>query len=174
MRFAKHLMLTLLLVLVVAVAITAGDDDQKESRADAIQWVAYDVGLEKAEAENKHVFIDFTAKWCGYCKKMERETFSQPEVIRMVNEHFVPVKVDGDSRDTLDIDGFKITERNLTKAEYGVRGYPTFWFLKPDGSKLGAISGYRPKDVMMDALAFVKDYKYDSTKTQSPREEKGK
>lgn len=166
MPIFKHLTLAALLVLVAAAVLIAGNDDKPAAPVAApgsIEWLSYDVGLERAQKENKHVFIDFTAKWCGYCKKMEAETFSQPEVITMINENFIPVKVDGDSQKELDIKGYKITESNLTKQEYGVRGYPTFWFLKPDGTKLGAISGYRPANVMMEAFTFVKEEQYDST-----------
>lgn len=172
MRFFTRFALAAVLVFAAAAVIIAGNDAPKEATPttptpEGIQWVSYDVGLERAEKENKHVFIDFTAKWCGYCKKMEAETFSQPEVIAMVNANFIPVKVDGDSQKELDVDGFKITESNLTKQEFGVRGYPTFWFLKPDGTKLGAISGYRPASVMMEALSFVKDEQYDTTSTDT-------
>lgn len=172
MKLLSRLTLTALAMFVAAAVIIAGNDG-KTTGAPAtepgggIQWVSYDVGLDRAEKENKHVFIDFTAKWCGFCKKMDAETFSQPEVIEMVNTNFIPVKVDGDSQKELNIDGFKITESNLTRQEFGVRGYPTFWFLKPDGTKLGAISGYRPASQMMEAFVFVKDAQYDTTKADT-------
>ena len=94
---------------------------------------------------------------------------------RIPSSQHVPVRVDGDSPHELDVDGYKITEKSLTRSEFGVRGYPSFWFLKPDGTKLGKIDGYRTKDFMMEALTFVKDYKYDSTKTkQSDQADAGK
>ncbi len=167
MKYLKHITLAALVVFAFALAMAADNEggSSNDSTSEGIQWMSYDAGLQKAAKENKHVFIDFTAKWCGYCKKMDRETFSKAEVISMINDNFVPVRVDGDSQQELDIDGYKITESNLTKQEFGVRGYPTFWFLKPDGTKLGAITGYRPPNVMMDALTFVKDGKYDTTGT---------
>lgn len=170
MRFFKHFTLAALVVLLAGATIIAQNESKTDKpSADEIQWVPYDVGLERAAAENKHVFINFTAAWCGFCKKMDRETFSKPEVIEMINTYFVPVEVDGDSKNELDVDGYKITESNLTKREYGVRGYPTFWFLKSDGTKLGMISGYRPAEVMIEALTFVKEEQYDTTKTEAPQ-----
>lgn len=171
-------------LLIAALGITTGavdkdakDDSPKskteqpkanapETKSGEITWLEYDDGLKKAQKENKHVFIDFTAKWCGWCKKMDRETFQEPEVVELINQHFVPVRVDGDSPHELDVEGFKITEKNLTRSEFGVRGFPSFWFLKPDGTKLGKIDGYRDKSFMMEALTFVKDYKYDSTRSE--------
>ncbi|MFQ5454407.1 MAG: thioredoxin family protein [Candidatus Zixiibacteriota bacterium] len=139
----------------------------KATKVEKIEWFAYDIGLKKAKKENKHVFIDFTAKWCGYCKKMEREAFSDSNVIKILNNDFVAVKVDGDSKKMLDIDGYKITEKNLTRHDYGVRGYPTFWFLKSDGTKLTNLRGYRTTDFITGALNYIKDYKYDSTRANT-------
>ncbi|MFH2048010.1 MAG: DUF255 domain-containing protein [bacterium] len=177
MNFFRQLVLSILFAFLAAGLVFA-DGETKKNESDSTQkaevknteiaWISYDEGLVKAKKEGKHVFIDFTTSWCGWCKKMDKETFSRPEVIELVNEHFVPVQVDGDSQNMLDIDGFKITEQSLTKSEFGVRGYPTFWFLKSDGTKLGNISGYRDTKSMMDALTYVKDEKYDTTKTSAP------
>lgn len=164
-----------LLVLTLGAATEKKADPkqppQKGTDNQEINWVRYDVGLGKAKAEDKHVFIDFTAKWCGWCKKMDRETFTRPEVIEMINENFIPIKVDGDSKRELDLDGYKITEKNLTRHEFSVRGYPAFWFLKSDGTKLAVIRGYRSADYIMEALEYVNDRKYDTTKTETPENE---
>ncbi|HOD67313.1 MAG TPA: thioredoxin fold domain-containing protein [candidate division Zixibacteria bacterium] len=169
MKAITPIMLPLVLVLAAGAFVFADDESGKTAAPAEIQWVAYDVGLQRAAAEKKHVLVDFTAKWCGFCKKMDRETFAKPEVVEMINANFIPVKVDGDSQKELNVNGYKITEANLAKKEFGVRGYPTFWFLKSDGSKLGQITGYRPPDVMMEALSYVKDEQYDTTKTETPK-----
>jgi thioredoxin-related protein len=177
LSFLAHLLLPLSFFALMTWADTQKESDKKqpsEKKEDnkEIRWMSYDVGLEKAKANQKHVFIDFTAKWCGWCKKMDSETFSKPEVIQMINDNFIPVRVDGDSKRELDIDGYKVTEQNLTRYDFGVRGFPAFWFLKPDGTKLGMINGYRNADYMMEALAFVKDHKYDSTRAETPQDKK--
>ncbi|HWR82536.1 MAG TPA: DUF255 domain-containing protein [Candidatus Deferrimicrobium sp.] len=147
--------------------VTPKPSDQPTAATKSIQWQAYDTGLARAKAEKKHVFIDFTAKWCGWCKKMDKETFSQPAVVDMLNANFVPVRVDGDSEHELNVDGYKITEKDLARSEFAVTGYPSFWFLKPDGTKLAVIRGYRQTDYMMEALVYVKDAKYDTTDSKS-------
>ena len=125
-----------------------------------IKWFSYDEGLAKAKKEGKHIFIDFTAKWCGYCKKMDKTTFIEPDVVNMLNSDFISVKVDGDSEKELDIEGYKVTEKNLSRMDYKVRGYPTFWFVDPQGTRLGAVSGYQPAANLLSTLQFVKDKKY--------------
>ncbi len=181
MKFFRQLVFITLFAFLAAGFVLA-DGETKNNKTESpkkeeiknnkITWIPYDEGLAKAKEEDKHIFIDFTTSWCGWCKKMEKETFSRQEVIELVNENFVPVKVDGDSKNLLDIEGFKITEKSLTKTEFGVRGYPTFWFLKSDGTKLGNITGYKDTKTMMDALAYVKDKKYDTTQTSSPSTKK--
>ena len=159
--------LTLLFAgLIFCMSAYAGDDkaklkSEKNSPATEIEWLSYDEGLAQAIREGKHLFVDFTTKWCGYCKKMERTTFREPEIISMLANNFIAVKVDGDSKKELDIDGYKISERNLTTKEFKVRGYPTFWFLDPAGTKLGAVRGYQPAASLKNYLEFVKDKKYE-------------
>jgi thioredoxin-related protein len=137
-----------------------------------INWMQFDAGLVKAKKEKKHMFVDFTTSWCGWCKKMDAETFSRPEVIKYVNDNFIAAKVIGDSDKELDIDGYKISERNLTTGSFKVSGFPAFAFLTPEGINLGVIPGYRQTDKMMEFFEFVKEKKYDTTKTANPKSEK--
>ncbi|MBU8934760.1 MAG: thioredoxin family protein [candidate division Zixibacteria bacterium] len=170
---------TLLLSLATGLAIAQGETDSSMAVTpkgetelyNEIDWILYDTGLVAAKNDEKHVLINFTTSWCGWCKKMEKETFSKPDVIKLVADNFVAIKVDGDSKKELNIDGFKITEKNLAKREYGVRGYPSFCFLNSEGTKLGCFSGYRDKKTMIQYLNYIKNGDYDTTQTQSP--EKG-
>jgi len=168
MKLLKIFVPMLLLFTLSTISLVASDDKQETpatTNKNVITWLSLDQGLIKAKELNKHIFIDFTAKWCGYCKKMEKEAFADSTVITLLNNDFIPVKVDGDSQNELDIKGYKITEQNLTRQEFGVTGFPTFWFLTPDGNKLTNLRGYRTTDFMKEALTYIKDYKYDSTKT---------
>ena len=128
-----------------------------------INWLRYNEGLELAKKEGKKIFVEFTAKWCGYCRKMHATTFRDPAVIATLDDKFISVSVDGDSRDTLNIDGWVTTERNLTR-EYRVTGYPTYWFLGSDGEKIAPMSGYKTKEALLDVLDYLKDDVYKTVK----------
>lgn len=181
---------TVFLLLLSLLAIVAyGEEPKKEnaekdtSRSSAeIQWHDFNEGLELAKAEGKNVFIEFYTDWCGYCKKMDKTTFKDPQVIGMINKNYVPIRVNGDSRDTVDVDGWITDERNLTRSEYGVTGYPTYVFLESDGAKITKLPGYQRSDRLLTVLDYLKSdlYKkvtfkeYLSEKTAPSTKEKEK
>ena len=154
-------LLPMLGLLILFSFNSAISEDSKESKG--IKWYPLDEAIPLAKEQNKHVFIDFSTSWCGYCKKMDKEVFTQQAIIDLLNNDYIAAKVDGDGKTELNLDGYKITEKDLTKKEYGVTGYPTFWWLNPKGDKLFKVSGYKPADYWVGALTFVKDYEYDSS-----------
>jgi len=156
-----------LFAFAVSIAGSKGDKAAKSSGESTeaidstqVTWHRYDTGMELSKANDKHIFVFFTTDHCRYCAKMMKETFTAPEVIRILNEDFIPIMVDGNSRAELDIDGYKITERNLTIAEYAVRGFPSSWFLKPDGERMGMLPGYKDANTLLDVLYFLKERVY--------------
>jgi thioredoxin-related protein len=124
-----------------------------------INFMKYDQGLELAKKERKKVFVEFTAKWCGWCKKMHSSTFIDPDIVKMMDEHYVAVSVDGDSRDTLNIDGWITSERALAR-QFKIRSYPTYWFLTSDAEPIAPVKGYRDKKSLGDILDYLKDDVY--------------
>ena len=66
--------------------------------------VFYDItleqALEKAKADSKLVLVNFHTKTCGPCKKMEKTVFPNPECGKYVNDHFVPITIDGEDGGT--------------------------------------------------------------------------
>ena len=118
----------------------------------SIPWAAnLQKALGEAAQSNKPVLIDFEAEWCGWCKKLDRETYGDERVIRFVREHFVAVKVD--------------TEKEPEEAEkYNVRGLPTILFLSPDGVELLRLSGFRTPEVFLKEAAKPAESKAASTK----------
>ncbi len=180
MRGKHFLLIPAAALLLASVGLTANTNADKaadnsgtkkaaveEKSPNEIHWLRYDEALKKARKENKHVLVDFTATWCGWCKKMDRDTFSKPEIIKMINDYFVPAQVWHGKQDTLDIDGYKITEMDLARTEFGIRSYPTFWFVSPNGDKIGPVSGYYPPEPFMKALEYVKDRRYEEQRAKA-------
>jgi len=91
-----------------------------------------------AIASNKLIFVDFTASWCGPCKRMERESWSNEEVGKMMN-NYVPVQLDLDYN------------RNLAQ-KYGVRGIPNLLILDANGKVLFQEMSYKTKSQVLKLL----------------------
>jgi len=67
--------------------------------ASAIQWHEFgEVAFAAARAADKPVLLDIGAVWCHWCHVMDRESYDDPEVAAIVNEHYIAVKVDRDER----------------------------------------------------------------------------
>lgn len=87
--------------------------------------------LAKAKQENKLVFIDAMASWCGPCKMMERNIFPVAKVGDFYNKNFLNLTLDMEKGE-----GREVAQR------YGIRAYPTFLFLNGDGELVLQNSGY--------------------------------
>jgi uncharacterized protein len=97
----------------------------------------------RARAESKPVLLSISAAWCHWCHEMDRTSYSDPAVVRLVNDRFVAVRVDADRRPD-------INER------YGLGGLPTTAFLTPDGEVVGG-GTYVPVERMSGVLEQVAD-----------------
>ena len=137
------------LLCFVASTATAGTGSSNQ-----INWMPYDSALVIAKKENKHVLIHFTTTWCGWCKKMIAETYTNPTIKKQVCDEFVTARVDGDSYNVLKLADGDITEKGLT-LQYGVRSYPTTFFLEPNGNKIAGALGYLDTLKMHYVLGFI-------------------
>ena len=124
------------------------------AKSEGIEWLSYDKGMAKAKEEGKPVVIDFYTKKCFYCKKMDASTFRDPEVIKFLSDNFVAVRVNGEARTMVSHEGERMSERTLTRA-YGVRGFPTYWFLDSEGERIGPAPGYKPSETFLPLLRYV-------------------
>ncbi len=97
--------------------------------------------LNLAQKEKKLVFVDFYTTWCGPCKKMSSEVFTQRQVGEYFNRTFVNLKVDAEKGE-----GVELAKR------YQVKAYPTFVVLKPDGTEIYRTSGARSADEFVDKI----------------------
>jgi len=97
--------------------------------------------LAQAKQENKNVLVDFTGSdWCGWCMKLEKETFSKPEFLDFAQSHLVLMRIDFPRRQPLPADVQQVNN-DLAK-KYNVHGYPTVVELSPDGTVLWTQRGY--------------------------------
>jgi uncharacterized protein YyaL (SSP411 family) len=94
-----------------------------------VHWYPWcDEAFRRAREEDRPILLDIGAAWCHWCHVMDHESYDDPQVAAIVNEHFVAVKVDRDERPDLDI-----RFQNAVSAISGQGGWPLTAFLAPDG-----------------------------------------
>lgn len=94
-----------------------------------------------AGRDNKPILLDIGAVWCHWCHVMDRESYDDPEIAAIVNEHFVAVKVDRDERPDIDI-----RYQAAVQAVSGQGGWPLTAFLTPDGKPFYGGTYFPPQD----------------------------
>lgn len=140
-------------LLLTVFSCNANSNEQSSSSDSAIQWMSFEEAVKRAETDKnpKNIFIDFYTHWCGWCKVMDQKTFSDPNVIKLMNKYFYAVKFDAESKETINFKGkdygFVASGRNgyhelAANIMQGQLSYPTFIFLNPKFEIITPISGF--------------------------------
>jgi thiol:disulfide interchange protein len=124
--------LTIILPLLAISAIYAFNNSQTEP-VTGIQFYngSFEDAINNAKKENKLIFLDIYATWCGPCKKLKANTFTNKEVSEFYNKTFINMELDGEKGEGL-----------LLAKKYGVKGYPTLLFIDTNGTIVSETAGY--------------------------------
>ncbi|MFN3967112.1 MAG: thioredoxin family protein [Endomicrobiia bacterium] len=107
-----------------------------------IQWVySLSEGLKLSKEKNKPLMVEFYADWCGYCKKLDNETYSNPDIVKL-SEEFICVKINTDK----DPDDAR---------KYRVSGLPTIIFLNSNGDIIEKVIGYRNSNDFINIMSGI-------------------
>src|SRR3984957_549790 len=107
-----------------------------------IQWQEWgEEAFAAAQRENKPMLLDIGAVWCHWCHVMDRESYDDPEIAAIVNQHFIAVKVDRDERPDID-SRYQVA----VQAVSGQGGWPLTAFLTPDGKPFYGGTYFPPND----------------------------
>jgi uncharacterized protein len=107
-----------------------------------IRWHEWgEEAFAEAKRENKPMLLDIGAVWCHWCHVMDRESYDDPAIAVIVNEHFVAVKVDRDERPDIDS-----RYQAAVQAVSGQGGWPLTAFLTPDGKPFYGGTYFPPSD----------------------------
>lgn len=143
---------------------TAPKVEKTEQKQESIQWMTMNEALEAQKKNPKKILVHFFAKWCPMCKRMEGHTYTNPEIVKYINENYYAVSFDAEGGESVDYQGknYGNPTYNPNKevryggngsfnefARYmGVRGYPTMVLFDENAQPITNFSGYiRPKEV---------------------------
>jgi len=112
-----------------------------------IQWRSYEDGKSLAQSESKKIFMNFRADWCTYCRTMEKETFTQSDIVSFLNSNFISIKVDVDRQKSL-------------ARKYNIQPIPDTWFLSESGEVIGNRPGYLSPQDLLPLLRYIHSESY--------------
>jgi uncharacterized protein YyaL (SSP411 family) len=116
----------------------------RPNRASEINWRAWgDAAFAEAREQNKPVLLAISAVWCHWCHVMDETSYSAPDIIKVINDRYVPVRVDND-------------ERPDVNRRYNMGGWPSTVFLTPEGEIIHG-GTYVPPDQMWQAVNGVNE-----------------
>jgi thioredoxin-related protein len=162
-----------IIFILLIIGIRAYSQNGVVPQPSSVKWYT----IQEAEKLNKQnprpIFVDTYTDWCGWCKKMDKETFTNSVISDILNNKFYPAKFDAEGRDSVTIFGKTfINDGKAGKAHQlavallnGQLSYPTVVFLVPqkDGKiHVQPVPGFRdPKDMEV-LLSYFADKAYDT------------
>lgn len=145
--------ITFIVAMLSAATISIATEPAGGNSAETVQGIqfyegSWDEALKLAKEENKLIFLDIYATWCGPCKKLKANTFPDEAVGEYYNANFINLALDGE----------KGEGRELAR-KYAIKGYPTLLFVDRNGTVVARTAGYHNPDKFLDLGKGVKGRK---------------
>ena len=145
----------------------------------SINWVTMDKALELQKNTPKNIMIDIYTTWCGPCKMLDKNTFTNKDLITFVNANYYAVKFNAEGNESVNYknrlfenpnyDPAKAKRRNSAHqfSQYlGVRAFPTIVFLDDNAELIAPIPGYQTVQKIEIYLQLFKDQTYKDINSQ--------
>ena len=153
MHFVK-----LLLILMISSIFAATAMSQN-----TIEWRTWEEVQELSKSEKRKVMVDVYTEWCGWCKKMDKNTFQKPHIARYINENYYAIKFDAEYKDRIEFKeavyefvntgkrGYHELAASITKGELR---YPTIVILDELLNVIQPIQSYQDPTTLELILTF--------------------
>ena len=141
-------------------------------QAQNMNWYTWEEVVELQKKEPRKVFIDVYTDWCGWCEKMDKATFQQPDIAKYVNENFYAIKFDAEQKEAIEIGG-----KSYQYVASGRRGYhelaaeitrgklsfPTIVFLNSKMELIQPIPGFKDVPTFEMIMTFFAEDNHKKT-----------
>ena len=165
---ATALFTFLMLTLISMAPRPAADGEDGQ-----VNWMTFEEAVEASKTQKRKIFIDVYTDWCGWCKVMDKKTFNEPAVAKLLNEKYYPVKFNAEQREDVVFNGttFNFVEscgrgnHQLAAALLNNQlSYPSVVFLNEEFAIVHILKGYQQAPGFHNIDEFIGGDHYNTTK----------
>ena len=135
-----------------------------------IKWYTMEEAIALNKKHPKKFFVDLYTDWCGWCKKMDSGTFTDPVIAKYMNDNYWPVKFDAEGSEPITVNGNTYVNPNPGKSRSthqlavallnGKMSYPSFAFLDQEVKLITVLPGYNTPEKIEPVLHFIVEEAY--------------
>lgn len=153
-----------LAAIAMIFAFSPSKSNAVETVEETIKWYSWEEGIKMMESKPKKLFVDVYTDWCGWCKRMDATTFTDPEVIKYMNKNFYAVKFNAEQKEDIQYKGYILKylaqgRRGVHELAYsllnGQLSYPNFVYLDEQQQVITRSPGYKTPEVLIQELTFI-------------------
>ncbi len=137
-----------------------------------VNWLGFEEAIKLNKENPKPILLDVYADWCGYCKKMDRDTYANPTIAKYINENFYAIKMNGEGKEDISYKGHTFKYQQQGRMQFhelaaafleGKLSYPTTIFMTKEEQFLQKIPGYLGPQRFEIILAYFNTEAYKDT-----------
>jgi len=146
----------------------------EKTTSEKIHWYTFQEAVELNKKNPKKLYIDVYTDWCGWCKKMDASTFTNPVIIKDMNKYYYAVRLNAEMKDTIVFQNhtFVNQQPNIERSVHdlasallnGQMGYPTAVYMDENYAIISPMPGYQTPEALEPILVFIGENKSQENK----------